>query len=179
MHISNYPPPHNAGPSASYAPVYVQAPQVRYANFIVRFFAAVIDDAIVGALVVAVVLLIGVLGSLFGIVAGGGGTGSGGMGAFLAMFFFAWPFAGFAFVFYFVKLETGPQQATIGKRVMGLKVVNPDGSRISIGQSLGRLLVKWLFSDLFFMIGYIMAAFTEKRQALHDYAAGTLVIESR
>jgi uncharacterized RDD family membrane protein YckC len=76
-------------------------------------------------------------------------------------------------------METGPRQATWGKQVFGMKVVSADGKRITKMQSVGRFLIKHFMSGLFMMIGFIMAAFTDRKQALHDLAAGTIVIQSR
>jgi uncharacterized RDD family membrane protein YckC len=58
-----------------------------------------------------------------------------------------------------------------------MKVTNLAGEQISIGQSLGRLVMKNLFSSLFLGIGFLMALFTARKQALHDLAAGTLVVQ--
>ncbi len=78
--------------------------------------------------------------------------------------------------FYFACQESSEWQATLGKRVCGLKVTDAEGHRISFGKASGRYWGKWL-STLTCLIGYIMAAFTQKRQALHDIIAGTLVIK--
>ena len=77
--------------------------------------------------------------------------------------------------FYYPLLESSSWQATIGKRLMGLRVVDESGARISFLRALARYLSKIL--SAVFLIGYIMAAFTSKKQALHDLIAGTLVIK--
>ena len=56
-------------------------------------------------------------------------------------------------------------------------MTNTHGHRISFLQSLGRNLAKML-STMILLIGFIMAAFTGKKQALHDMLASTLVINS-
>ncbi len=78
---------------------------------------------------------------------------------------------------YFAYQESSEWQATLGKRVFGLKVTDAEGGRISFGKASGRYFGR-LLSSLTCSIGYIMAAFTEKKQALHDIIAGTLVIKS-
>lgn len=78
---------------------------------------------------------------------------------------------------YFALMESSEKQATIGKQVMKLKVTDMNGNRISFGQATGRYFSK-IVSTLIILIGYIMAAFTEKKQALHDMMAGTLVYQS-
>jgi uncharacterized RDD family membrane protein YckC len=71
-------------------------------------------------------------------------------------------------------MESSDGQATLGKKAMCIKVANLDGERISFARASGRLL-----SAVLFGIGYIMAAFTKRRQALHDMMASTLVVSSR
>ncbi len=77
---------------------------------------------------------------------------------------------------YFAKLESGPHQSTFGKRAMGLKVTNLAGGRIGFGQASGRFFGK-IVSGMTLYIGFIMAGFTERKQALHDLIAGTLVVK--
>ncbi len=67
------------------------------------------------------------------------------------------------------------RQATLGKKVMGIKVADVSGARISLGRATLRLAIKALLSG-WFLIGYIMAFFTQRKQALHDMIAGTLVL---
>jgi len=67
-------------------------------------------------------------------------------------------------------------QATVGKRVMSIVVTGVDGSRISFGRATGRHFAKYI-SAFLLCIGFIMAAFTEKKQALHDMIAETLVVK--
>ncbi len=59
---------------------------------------------------------------------------------------------------------------------LGLKVTDLYGRRISLGRAIGRYFGK-LLSGLTCLIGYIMAGFTQKKQALHDMIAGTLVVK--
>jgi uncharacterized RDD family membrane protein YckC len=49
------------------------------------------------------------------------------------------------------------------------------GRRISFGRATGRFFAKYISATIL-MIGFVMAGFTEKKQALHDILAGTLVI---
>ena len=49
------------------------------------------------------------------------------------------------------------------------------GAKLDFTKALVRNLCK-IISDLTFTVGYIVAGFTEKRQALHDIIAGTLVM---
>lgn len=79
-------------------------------------------------------------------------------------------------ILYYAVMEASKWQATLGKKLVGLKVTTLSGQRIGFGRAFGRLLVKALLSPIL-MIGYIMAAFTEKKQALHDLVASTLVVQ--
>jgi uncharacterized RDD family membrane protein YckC len=79
---------------------------------------------------------------------------------------------------YFAIMESSARQATLGKSIMGLRVTDLNGNRISFGRASGRYFAK-IISDFTFFIGYIMAGFTEKKQALHDMIAGTLVIRAK
>lgn len=79
-------------------------------------------------------------------------------------------------ILYFAFMESSKYQATLGKMALGVVVTDLDGSRITFGRAAGRNLGKVL-SGLILMIGYIMAAFTGKKQALHDLMAGTLVLK--
>ncbi|MBI5464588.1 MAG: RDD family protein [Ignavibacteriales bacterium] len=79
---------------------------------------------------------------------------------------------------YFSLMESSSRGATIGKMVMGIRVTDMQGNRISFGRATGRYFGK-ILSSLVLMIGYIMAGFTERKQALHDLLANTLVINQR
>ena len=74
---------------------------------------------------------------------------------------------------YFAWRESSPAQGTFGKRVMGLKVTDLGGRRLSFLHAFGRQMGR-LLSGIF-LIGYFLAAVTPRRQTLHDILAGTLV----
>jgi len=76
---------------------------------------------------------------------------------------------------YFALMESSSKQATLGKMMIGVIVTDTDGNRISFGRASGRYFAK-IPSAIILMIGYIMAAFTKRKQALHDMMAGCLVI---
>lgn len=76
---------------------------------------------------------------------------------------------------YFTVFESSKIQATFGKMALGIKVTDLVGNRISWLRALGRYFAK-ILSAVIFGIGYLMVAFTSKKQALHDMIAGTLVI---
>lgn len=77
---------------------------------------------------------------------------------------------------YFASMESSARQATLGKMAMGLVVTDDKGNRISFGRATARYFCKYL-SSIFLGAGYIMAAFTARKQALHDKMVGTLVVD--
>lgn len=76
---------------------------------------------------------------------------------------------------YYTLFECSKWQATIGKQLLGLKVTDENGNRIGIGRSNGRFWSK-ILSTFIFGIGYLMIAFTSRKQGLHDLIARTLII---
>jgi uncharacterized RDD family membrane protein YckC/predicted RNA-binding Zn-ribbon protein involved in translation (DUF1610 family) len=77
---------------------------------------------------------------------------------------------------YFALLESSTKQATLGKMVIGIVVTDERFHRISFARASGRFFGKFV-SLLIIGIGFIMAAFTQRKQALHDMLADTLVVQ--
>lgn len=77
---------------------------------------------------------------------------------------------------YSAYMESGTNQATIGKKAMGLKVTTVDGHRLSFGQATARHFGKFI-SAIILLIGYFMMLWDEKKQTLHDKMAGALVVK--
>lgn len=76
---------------------------------------------------------------------------------------------------YFALQESSVHQATLGKRALNIYVTDIYGRRLSFGRATGRHFGK-VISALILCIGYIMVAFTDKKQGLHDLMAETLVL---
>ena len=76
---------------------------------------------------------------------------------------------------YFAAMEASPRQATLGKMAMGIAVTDTAGGRITFGRAIGRNASKYV-SLIILLIGFIMAAFTRRKQALHDIMANCLVV---
>lgn len=76
---------------------------------------------------------------------------------------------------YFALMESSLSQATLGKRAMGLSVTNGNGQRISFGQASGRYF-GGAVSTITLNIGYFLAGWTVRKQALHDLMADTFVV---
>lgn len=76
---------------------------------------------------------------------------------------------------YFALMESSSHQATLGKMVCGLIVTDGTGRRLTFGRATGRYFAK-IISAIILYIGFMMAGWTERKQALHDMIAGTMVI---
>jgi uncharacterized RDD family membrane protein YckC len=174
-------PPMSVSPYGSASPV-VYGPVVSYGGFWQRFAAYLIDGFITGAaimvLVVPVVMLTGVMAHLGSLAHQPGEE----MDPAAAAMFFTVMFglAGIAILIswlYHAYLESGEKQATWGKSAMGLYVTDVAGQRISFARASGRFFSKIVTGMIPLFIGWIMAAFTERRQALHDMIASTVVLK--
>jgi len=77
---------------------------------------------------------------------------------------------------YFALCESSSWQGTLGKKALGLQVTDLDGNRISFGRATARYFAKYV-SAMTILVGFIMAGFTARKQALHDMIAGCLVIK--
>lgn len=137
-------------------PYYEHPTVVIYAGFWARFFAYMID----GLIIIVPILLLRYFVS-------GNVTGDQNGLEMLLEIVLTW--------LYFALQESGPKQATFGKRVLEIKVTDIEGRRINFGKATGRYFAK-ILSGMIILIGYIMAGFTSRKQALHDIIAETLVV---
>ena len=147
-----------------------------YAGFWKRFVAYVIDSILLG--IVGFVVLLPFLG-LVGIGAltahdepeAAAGVIIAALGAYLmvlgAMAVVGW--------LYYALMESSGTQGTLGKMALGIKVTDMQGNKISFARASGRYFGK-ILSSLILNIGYIIAGFTQQKQALHDIIAGCLVV---
>jgi len=168
------PPPMAVGPRVA-----AEAP---YAGFWVRFAAAMVDGLIIGIPAWIIVIALGFVFGGFGVMmrrrladpeaarALAGPMIAFFMMAMLVFLILEW--------LYFAGMESSARQATFGKSVMSVRVTDYDGKRISFGHASGRFFSKLITGMIPLGIGYIMAGFTAKKQALHDMIAGTLVMKS-
>jgi uncharacterized RDD family membrane protein YckC len=76
---------------------------------------------------------------------------------------------------YYAGFHSSSSQATPGKKYLGIKVTDYEGGRIGLGRAIGRYFAT-LLSFIVLGIGFLMAAFTQKRQTLHDMICSTLVV---
>lgn len=123
-----------------------------YRGFWIRFVAYVFDQVIVGF---PLVFVLGIMG----------------ITDFAPLFIFTL----LVTAVYEINFLTSRYQATPGKLLLGIKVTNENGEKLTTGQAVKRLLVKMFLSGIF-MIGFISAGFTKKKQAAHDEFAKTVVV---
>jgi uncharacterized RDD family membrane protein YckC len=160
-------------------PAYPVVPQVAYAGFWERLLAFVIDNLIIGVGIVLIViplLFLTGLGAVLSRIAQDEDLGDAGFFLIIGMFLVAATASVLVTWLYHAFMESSEWQATVGKRALGLIVTDMAGQRVSFGRSSGRHFGKIITNLVPALLGYIMAAFTEKRQALHDLMAGCLVL---
>lgn len=97
--------------------------------------------------------------------------------AALSVIFFLIPLTIVVSWLYFALMESSLRQGTLGKIALGLFVTDLQGRRVTFARATGRFFSKVITGLIPFLIGYIMAGFTQKRQALHDMIAGCLVLK--
>jgi uncharacterized RDD family membrane protein YckC len=174
-------PPAVAAPAYSYAATMEPPSHLVYAGFWLRFVAIFLDGLIVG---IPMMIVGAIIGGIVGFTYGYSHPGTkftfidsdGSLnGTFVAMEVGIMILSITVKWLYFALQESSSAQATLGKRVMGLRVTSLEGRRIGFGQASGRFFAK-IVSGMTLLIGYLMAGFTERKQALHDMIAGTLVV---
>jgi uncharacterized RDD family membrane protein YckC len=143
-----------------------QPTEMVYASFGRRFGAKVIDGVILA-------VIGGMLGGVMGmLVVAAGPEVALALGVLEQVISIG---VGLAYAVYFIRKN----DATPGKKWLGLKLVRADGSSLSTGRIVGRYFSEWV-SSFILCIGYLMAAFDkEQRRALHDRMCDTRVIDVR
>jgi len=136
-----------------------------YAGFWKRFAAFFIDSIIINTVIFFAAVVFGILYGLVFQTAKGVEV----LGGLL----------GFAIYWlYFALFESSQAQATPGKMLLGIKVTDANENRVSFARASGRFFAKFI-SSMFLCAGYVITAFTQKKQALHDILADCLVMEKR
>jgi uncharacterized RDD family membrane protein YckC len=174
--------------SNQYAPIVppsyggVQYSGVAYAGFWLRLVAFLIDGAISGFLFLILLIPLFILtgaGSALSRI-GSGEDISDDVAAFVGIGFFL----GFLVMtvgvrwLYYALSESSSWQGTLGKKMLNLTVTDLNGQPISFGRASGRYFSKFITNLIPLAIGYILAGFTEKKQAIHDMIASCLVLRS-
>ena len=136
-------------------------PPVRLAGFFRRFFALFTDY-----------LILGILGDIISMSYHAGAGGS-----FHTMRFHVFFGVSSVLALIYFTVLIGESGQTIGKMLLGVRVVRTDGSSVSYPRALGRAFGYYV-SSLLFSLGFIWAAFDRRNQAWHDKLADTLVIRT-
>ena len=171
-------------PGYSFAATMEPPPNFVYAGFWIRVAAHILDNLIVSIPFVFLwsLIIVAVLGAgFFTQLAHTHPTGAGQVpvaviGTFILLYLTLLIGRFLATWLYHAILESGPHQSTWGKRALGLKVTSFTGRRISFGHATGRYFSSFV-TNMTMGIGYLMVAFTDRKQALHDMIAGTLVVK--
>jgi len=154
--------------------------RVEYGGFWLRFLAYLIDGAviIIGICVVAVplVFLTG-LGAYLSQINPEEDWNENGAWVIIPMIFLLATASLAVTWLYHALMESSEWQATVGKKVLGLVVTDMEGRRVSFWRATGRHFAKIVTNMVPAFIGYILAGFTEKKQALHDMIAGCLILQ--
>ena len=158
---------------------YAAVPRVEYAGFWLRFLAFLIDNVVMGIafvlILIPLIFLTG-LGGFIGTIHPDEDFNDVGIFMLIGLIFLA---ATVSLVFtwlYHALMESSEWQATVGKKVLGLVVTDMAGQRVSFWRATARHFAKIITNMVPAFVGYIMAGFTEKKQALHDMLAGCLVL---
>jgi uncharacterized RDD family membrane protein YckC len=161
------------------APVYSSVPRVEYAGFWLRVLAYLIDGAVIGigfvVIVIPLIFLTGI-GDLLSRFHPDEDMNDVGAFFIFGVIFLAATASLVLTWLYHALMESSEWQATLGKKFLGLVVTDMAGQRISFGRATGRHFAKIITNMVPLLIGYLMAAFTQKKQALHDMIAGCLVL---
>ncbi|MGE0422270.1 MAG: RDD family protein [Reyranellaceae bacterium] len=161
------PPPYAAAPPAG-----------QFGGFWIRVVAYFIDGVIIGIpMWIIMAIFAGGLVSSFSGTTTEQEQVAAGLAAGLTFFLIA--IVAFVGVWLYEALMTSSERgATLGKRALSLRVLKSDGTRLSFGRATGRFFAKAFITGLIpFGIGYMMAGFTDRKRALHDMIADTVVVK--
>ena len=153
--------------------------RVEYGGFWLRFLAYLLDGAVImiGVCVVAapLVFLTG-LGAFLSQIHPEEDWNESGVWVLIAVFFLFVTASLVITWLYHALMESSGWQATVGKKALGLVVTDMEGRRVTFWHATGRHFAKIVTNMVPLLIGYILAGFTEKKQALHDMIAGCLIL---
>lgn len=148
---------------------------ITYAGFWHRFAAFAIDSALIGVVTALILTVFSMAVAIFSSSTRGGSPSD---AFFTAVGFITFLTAAVPGWLYFSIMESSSKQATLGKMALGIRVTDIAGGRLSFRKASGRHFGK-IISAVIVLLGFVMAAFTQKKQALHDLIAGTLVMDRR
>ena len=157
------------------APPMSPTPGPTYAGFWKRFAAYIIDKIIISIVTLVIfVPILGIIGWSAITCERYDEPSVGFVFALISAYFAAIVVIMIGEWLYFAIMES-MKGATIGKMALGIKVTDMNGNMVSFGRATGRYFGK-ILSSLTLLIGYIIAGFSQQKQALHDIIAKTLVV---
>jgi len=142
-----------------------------YAGFWIRFFAGILDLVFLAPILLLAAYFLS--DSSYEIIKTGENFKSyafGASGDLHAIDLVAYAVS-IAYIAYFLSAN---QQATIGKRILGIYVGNPDGSKLSKARATARAFASMITSATL-GIGFVAVIFTKEKIALHDFLCDTRV----
>lgn len=160
---------HAVQPTAQDVPQAQEAP-LRYAGFWVRWAAAILDGWITG---IAVSVFTAPLGFIMGFFAAASGDDH---ALVPIMMIVGVGIVSVGIVFAYYVFMTHRFGATLGKMAVGVRVCAEDGASLSLGKITLRETIGKFVSSIILNIGFLMAAFTERKRALHDMMAQSVVV---
>lgn len=143
-----------------------------YANLGSRIVAIIIDLIILSLVVVIIALPLGLLAGLSAM-----GNPTQLFAARIAFFVAFMVLNVLVWLLYFTYFE-GTTGQTLGKKIMGIKVVKENGDQPSFMDALIRTILRIIDGIAFYLVGFIVILVSEKKQRLGDMAAGTIVVEA-
>ncbi len=172
----------NATVCAQCKPVYLQRVREggqaigarRYAGFWIRFVARLLDAVVLGVVLTIIMVPLSLLIGLGSMASFDPSRSLGVTFGILGIYALLNIGLQFAYEVYFVSKRGG----TVGKLILGLRIIRVDGSMLTPGQAAGRYLA-YLLNSFTFFIGFIIAGFDPEKRALHDRICDTRVIYSK
>jgi len=134
---------------------------IKYAGFWIRWVAMAVDGIVLGTVFFLLSLLIGFSGSEL---------------IKNEVFVYSLNFMSFIITWIYYSVMTYYKGATLGKMLVGIEVRSENLGRLSLGKIILRETIGKIISYTILFIGYIMVAFTKKKQGLHDKIANTVVV---
>jgi len=160
-------------------PAAVTGPQLFYAGFWLRFVAYLIDAVILSIVYIALFVVVIFASGVAAILRNLPENPTPDMflrGAFVLAILALIAITTVITWLYYAWMESSPSQGTLGKMALGLIVTDMQYQPVSFARASGRFFGKFITGLIPLFIGYIMAGFTAKKQALHDMIASCLVL---
>ncbi|MCK5038178.1 MAG: RDD family protein [Thermoplasmata archaeon] len=163
------PPQYQQPPPQGYYPPQHIGHRMEHADIVQRFIAILID-AIIIVIPVAIIIFIALIGTDF--------TDPDSMGMFSGSYLLMSVLPVLLMLMYFVVMEGSSSGATIGKKVMKLKVVDEQYRPIDMSKAFVRNILRWIpyIGTIVFIIDVILIITRDDKQSFRDTLAHTYVV---